>query len=240
MASNGRAGSIPAPSTSKVRLLQGGLFSFSSRDSVSRWRFGRLVCVIVHCIGGVLLRNSKPCAYSQKSKFYFLSVYPPNACNYVAHLRSNSSTSVTSQLLRPFDSLGWFILGWFSYSSRDSVSRWRFGRLVCTIPNVQCCYATLALLIEIHSLKQAWLWFSIQRVSLRLLHIFLVWSPLNCCDRSIPSVDLYWGEVLLGGYVCWATVDDFSWKVAVSRWRCGRVICAGCVWEIVIVATQRW
>ena len=22
-----------------------------------------------------------------------------------------------------------------------------------------------------------------------------LWSPLNCCDRSIPSVDLYWGEV---------------------------------------------
>ena len=57
-----------------------------------------------------MLRNSKPCAYSQKSKFYFLSVYPPNACNYVAHLCSNSSTSVTFQLRRPFDSLGCFIL----------------------------------------------------------------------------------------------------------------------------------
>ena len=82
----------------------GLFFSHSSHDSVSRWRLGQLVCVVVHCSGVVLLRNSKPCAYSQQNKFYFLSVYPPNACNFVVRLRSNSSTSVTSQLRRPFDS----------------------------------------------------------------------------------------------------------------------------------------
>ena len=28
-----------------------------------------------------------------------------------------------------------------------------------------------------------------------------LWSPLNCGDRSIPSGVLYWGKVLLSGYV---------------------------------------
>ena len=41
-----------------------------------------LRCVSV----GVLLRNYKPCADSQK-QINFLSVYPLNACNFVARLR---------------------------------------------------------------------------------------------------------------------------------------------------------
>ena len=42
-----------------------------------------------------------------KKQINFLFVYPPNACNYVARLRSNTPTSVSSRLRRSFDSLLW-------------------------------------------------------------------------------------------------------------------------------------
>ena len=45
-----------------------------------------------------------------KKQINFLFVYPPNACNYVARLRSNTPTSVSYRLRRSFDSLLCFLL----------------------------------------------------------------------------------------------------------------------------------
>ena len=60
--------SLSAKSSKNTALF----FVRQGRASFSRWRLGRLVCVVVCCSVGVLLRNRKPCAHSQKAnKFSF-------------------------------------------------------------------------------------------------------------------------------------------------------------------------
>ena len=143
---------MPIISTSPCFVL----FLRKERDSFSRWRLGRLVCAVVRCSGGVLLRNSNPCAYSQKvNAIYFLPIRP-----MLATLLLTSAS--LSPLRSPLDcgdrsnplgrNYAWGISVFWGSVSGD---RWRFfrknrrqsvaSRATCLRVAVVCCRKYLSL-----------------------------------------------------------------------------------------------